>query len=467
MVMPALGLAYLIAAPAPISRRLLHLSGALAVLVVAAGWFVVLTVLWPASSRPYIAGSTDNNFMNLVLGYNGFARVLGRNHPGDTAGFVGGRDVIGTAATDRLSSGVPAHGGFGGQTQGLPRLFSGEFGFEIGWLIPAALLAIVLVSVARGRAPRTDRVRAGVILFGGWMVVDGLVLSFMHGTIHPYYCLSLAPAVAGMFAIGVHEMWRTRASWSGRFGLAAMILAAGVPGWWILDRNSDWYPALRWTILALTGSAAVAVLIATWLPARRWVSATALTAGLIGAIAAPSAYTIATIGHSHRGGGPTVGPGEPDGHGAAMFGQHADNPELDAMLAATDTDWSAAISGSSSAAGLELSTGTAVMAIGGFSGSDPTPTLPQFIDDVTSHRVAYYILPNAHADHTSGGGAGGPNAGPHSAFDKRGHADIEDWVSTHFTPVTVGTATVYDLSGGHKACRRGRSNHHHHRRKRR
>ena len=68
------------------------------------------------------------------------------------------------------------HGGFGGfgdQSQGLSRLFAGEFGFEIGWLLPAALLATVLVVLSRGRAPRTDMVRAAAILFGGWLVVDG------------------------------------------------------------------------------------------------------------------------------------------------------------------------------------------------------------------------------------------------------------------------------------------------------
>ena len=68
MVMPAIGLAYLVVAPTSLRRRLLHLLAALVAFVVSAGWFVVVTLLWPASSRPYIAGSTDNNFMNLVLG---------------------------------------------------------------------------------------------------------------------------------------------------------------------------------------------------------------------------------------------------------------------------------------------------------------------------------------------------------------------------------------------------------------
>ncbi|MGW4249605.1 ArnT family glycosyltransferase, partial [Nocardia sp. NPDC004722] len=86
MVLPALGLAYLIVAPTTLGKRLLHSLSALAALVVSSGWFVVLTILWPADSRPYLAGSKDNTFMDLVLGYNGFARYLGKNHMGGNPG---------------------------------------------------------------------------------------------------------------------------------------------------------------------------------------------------------------------------------------------------------------------------------------------------------------------------------------------------------------------------------------------
>jgi 4-amino-4-deoxy-L-arabinose transferase-like glycosyltransferase len=252
MVMPAIGLVYLIAAPTSVRRRLLQLLGSLVAFLASAGWFVAVTLLWPASTRPYIAGSTDNNFMNLVLGYNGFARVLGRNHP--NAGHTPAAATPAAGAPAAPGPGIASgnHGWSGGpghQASGLARLFSGEFGFEIGWLLPAALLAVVLVLISRGRAPRTDLVRAAAILFGGWLLVDGLVLSYMDGTIHPYYSLSLAPAIAGMFAIGVHEMWSKRATWFGRVGLATLISVTGVWSWWILGRNATWFPALRWAIL--------------------------------------------------------------------------------------------------------------------------------------------------------------------------------------------------------------------------
>ena len=114
------------------------------------------------------------------------------------------------------------------------------------------------------------------------------------------------------------------------------------------------------------------------------------------------------------------------------FGQGVDNPDLDAMLKATHTEWSAATLRSSTAANLELSTDTAVMAIGGFLGSDPVPTLSQFQDDVAQHKVAYYIVMN--------------NRGHGPGWGNRGHADIAKWVTATFSATNVGDATVYNLS---------------------
>jgi hypothetical protein len=169
----------------------------------------------------------------------------------------------------------------------------------------------------------------------------------------------------------------------------------------------------------------------------------AVIAATVVALAGSAAYAIATIGQPHSGGGPSVGPAEvaesnghdggPGGARNKAFGQLDDNPQLDAMLSQTHTDWSAAIARSSAAAGLELQTNTAVMAIGGFSGNDPVPTLSEFQQYVATHRVTYYIVPD---DNHSGG----PGMG------NRGHSDISDWVTANFTPVRVGSDTVYDLT---------------------
>ncbi len=168
---------------------------------------------------------------------------------------------------------------------------------------------MVLVLISRGRAPRTDLIRAAAILFGGWMLVDGLILSYMKTMVHPYYCLSFVPAVAGMFAIGVHEMWCKRESWFGRGGLVAMIGGTGVWSWWILGTQRRLAPGTALGDPGRNGG-------------RRgrppgvvdFRSAPTVCGGVAGGAgpdrrpAGRRAYAFATIGQSHDGGMAVVGP---------------------------------------------------------------------------------------------------------------------------------------------------------------
>ena len=67
-------------------RRLVLLAVGLVAMVVSVGWYVLLVDLWPTDSRPYIGGSTDNSFLDLVLGYNGLGRILGGEGNGGGGG---------------------------------------------------------------------------------------------------------------------------------------------------------------------------------------------------------------------------------------------------------------------------------------------------------------------------------------------------------------------------------------------
>jgi 4-amino-4-deoxy-L-arabinose transferase-like glycosyltransferase len=129
LVLPAFALVYLIAAPTSLRRRIGHVGLATVALVASAGWWVAIVSAWPAGSRPYIGGSTNNSVLNLVFGYNGFSRIFG-----GSAGAGGGTGGGATTAA--------AGSSFGGAT-GLSRLFSSEMGNEISWLLPAALVALV------------------------------------------------------------------------------------------------------------------------------------------------------------------------------------------------------------------------------------------------------------------------------------------------------------------------------------
>jgi hypothetical protein len=449
-----------------------HLLGAAAALIVSAGWYVVLTMLWPSDSRPYMAGSTNNSFMNLVLGYNGFGRVLG-NHGG---GGAPPADCPQPAFVKEIRELIEHHHGgfaaFGGQP-GLTRLFTGEWGFEISFLLPAALVALVIVLISRGRAPRTDPMRAGVIVFGVWMVVNGLVLAEMKQAAHPYYSLSFAPAVAGTFALGVAEMWRRRDT-RGRAGLAVLVAAAGGWGFVLLSRESSFAPPVRWIVLVAT----VVAVVVTATPPRRLggarsrttVTAAGLVLATVAVLGGPAAYSVSAVATAHTGGSPTVshdsfwatifggahntdkgGDHESDQGGfTGPFGSSEPNDDLDALLAKTNTRWAAAINGSSQAANLELNSRKSVMAMGGFTGQDPSPNLTQFQGYVRSHEVGYFIVAASGLGWGGGQSADEEDVNPECNVGwGRGNATtnrVTAWVQKYFTPVTVGGMTVYALT---------------------
>jgi len=106
---------------------------------------------------PYIGGSQDNNLFNLIFGYNGFGRITGSE--------------TGSAASQWGAT-------------GWNRMFLPSFGGQISWLIPGALvLLFATVYVCRDH-PRDDRTRAAALLWGGWLLVTGLLFSFAKDIIH-------------------------------------------------------------------------------------------------------------------------------------------------------------------------------------------------------------------------------------------------------------------------------------------
>src|SRR4051812_6137213 len=121
VVVPAFALAYLVAAPTPLRKRILHLLAAGAAMVVSAGWWIAIVELVPASARPYIGGSQGNSILELTLGYNGLGRITGNE-----VGSVGGGGGPAGAA-----------GGMWGGT-GLTRMFNAEIGGHISWRLPPA-----------------------------------------------------------------------------------------------------------------------------------------------------------------------------------------------------------------------------------------------------------------------------------------------------------------------------------------
>ncbi len=426
LVVPAFALVFLIAAPVGMWKRIGKLLIGAVAMIVPAGAYVALVSLWPADSRPYIGGSTDNNLLQLAFGYNGIERVMGGGGPGG-GGPGGGRNLF-----------------FGGEP-GIYRLFGQSLGTEASWLLPAALIGLLAGLWFTRRSPRTDTVRAGLLLWGGWVVVTGAVFSFMDGTIHPYYTVALAPAIAALVGISARELWRGRQFLTPRILLAAMSAATGIWAFILLDRTPDWLPALRWIVLI--GSVVAASILAVGAHRLGRAAVLLIAAAVLFGAAAPAAYAIETVATAHNGPISTSGPRKGDGFGhpgqggqqrlgapggrGGPWGREANNAALADLVSGLDNRWAAATIGSMSASSLELKTGASIMAIGGFTGGDSSPTLQQFQAYVADHEVRYFIASDR----------GGP-PGHHSSGTA---GEITKWVQQNFTPIDVGGTTVYEL----------------------
>ena len=451
VVVPAFALAYLIAAPTPLRKRIVHLLAAGAALVLSAGWWIAIVELVPASARPYIGGSQTNSILELTLGYNGLGRITGNE-----VGSVGGGGAGNTA------------GSMWGAT-GLTRMFDSEIGGQISWLIPSALILLVVGLWARGRMPRTDTRRAAYIVWGGWLLITGLTFSLMAGIFHAYYTIALAPAIGALVGMGGKEAWERRHGSLGSVALAAATAAAAVWSFILLSRTPDWFPWLRFGVLIVGMAAAFLLLVVVRL--HRRAVPLVLTAALAAGLAGPAAYTLSTVSTPHTGSIPTAGPagqggmgrmggpggfpggaragtvpggtapggmpnGAPGGGAGGMGGLlDASTPSTE-VVAALSADpgsytWVAAAIGSQNAAGLQLATELPVMAIGGFNGSDPSPTPAQFQALVKAGRIHYFA---------AGSGRGGPGGGAGTS------SAITSWVTSSYTPVTIGGSTFYDLT---------------------
>ena len=126
------------------------------------------------------------------------------------------------------------------------------------------------------------------------------------------------------------------------------------------------------------------------------------------------------------------------------------NSGLVALLKSAPTKWSAATISGSSAASLELASGTGVLGIGGFMGSDPYPTLDQFKAYLASGQIRYFVAGPIFDGRFGGGLPGGDGGdldrGRPGEFVKGTSTQISQWVKENFTPITIDGQTIYNLS---------------------
>jgi 4-amino-4-deoxy-L-arabinose transferase-like glycosyltransferase len=445
LVLPGFALVFGFSANTTLRRRIVGLGLAFATVVVASGWWVAIEELLPSGGKPFIGGSTSGSALDLIFGYDGLGRIFGASGPGGGAG--GG-------------------GGFSGDV-GLFRLFNDQLFGEIAWLIPLALVCLVVGLFQRRWAPRTDLGLAGYLVWGGWFVVTAIVFSYMSGIIHSYYAVALAPAIAALVGAGLVDLWRTRFRvWLGGIAVGLACLGSAWFGATLLDRTPTFAPGLGAVAILLAG-VALLVLLAASLPrladnaAVKRVAVGAAALGVCATLLAPAAYALDTTGIAYGGGDPHPGPGAVSsgfggGQGAfgggigapngglpgggsggsgGLGGNASDSALLDYLVANRGTaTWIVAANSAQEAGSIEIATGLPVMAMGGFTGSDPAPTLDQLKSYIASGKLRFVLA--------SGGGLGGGGFGGSDSSDRT------TWVTSNCKAVTYGgSAGLYDCAG--------------------
>ena len=414
LVVPGIAVTYLAFAPVSWARRILHGAGAALSAVIAAGWWIVLAET--SAAAPYYGQTTTGSFIDYVLGVNGLDRVSG-------GGIGGGPDP------------------FGG-TGGWGRLFNFEVGDQVSWLIPIAMCGAA--AALWGWRASGHRQRASWVMWITVFVTHLMVFSLVSGVFHPYYSLTMVPAIAALGGAGSVEGWRAfRAREASGWLLPVGIVGTGLWSWALLARESGFAsglgPAIGW------GAVGAGALLVVFRAGVSGAGRLALAVAIAVAVAGPAAYAFASIGADYSGGDPKAGPGETgipaargDGHPTAAGGVSdapvpvgypddrppqrvpgGDAPGPDEIGSRTpqgpppgaargtvddvlieyleaqygEETWLTATVGSQTAAAIILSTGEAVMAMGGFSGGDPTPGSEELAGYVTSGELRFVLLP--------------------------------------------------------------------------
>ncbi len=532
LVVPGLGLGYLVCAPGSLARRAAQLLAAgVVLLLVSASWSLVVE-LTPASHRPFVGGSVNNTERDLTFGYNGFGRVEGQvGGPGripvvfkhGSLAHIEREALRAHAAQGRASGAAPpspaSPGGganahpasprarvgivpatapkkatlskylpngrlrypvaFGGPTGPL-RLLEEGLGGQAGWMLPFALVGLIALALwsigvppqgddgreagderldagegrsesdgdrsrARDGAPkwsgeRRDPRLAGLIVLGGWFLVEAVVLSLSKGIVHPYYLSALGPGTAAMVGGGAVAFVAPGARRGLRLALVPIAVAGAVAAQLTLlgyDHYMHWF----WPVLIVGATVGVAAVLAL----RRFTrQAMALTLGLL--LLAPAAYAATTWRFAVEGTFPAAGP-----HAAAAVGPLGLSPKsmrvTRALLEYVDAHhpgkrWSVLTEASDTAAPMIL-LGHDAGAMGGYSGNDPALNGPGLARLVAGGQARYVVLGGAYAER-------GGNAASTAVIEACRAIPALAWQPR---PVNPNALLLYDCAGRERELR--------------
>lgn len=367
---------------------------------------------------------------------------------------------------------------FGGPVGPL-RLFEAGLGGQAGWMLPFALvglLALALWSLGAGSQTDDGRVQrnagepetsdrrpeagwdgshvhdggasreggrrdprlAGLIVLGGWFLVEAAVLSLSKGIVHPYYLSALGPGTAAMVGGGAVAFVAPGAHRRLRLALLPVAVAGAVAAQLTLlgyDHYLHWF---RPVLIVGAAVGAIAVLVS-----RRWLrQAMMLTLGLL--LLAPAVYAATTWRFAVEGTFPAAGP-----RAAGAAGPLGETPTsmrvTRALLAYVDARhpsarWNVLTEASDTAAPMLL-LGHAAGAMGGYSGNDPALNGPGLARLVARGQARYVVLGGAYAER-------GGNAASNAVIESCRVIPAAAWQPR---PVNPNALLLYDCAGRERA----------------
>jgi 4-amino-4-deoxy-L-arabinose transferase-like glycosyltransferase len=411
LIIPTFVLLYFFTSPQRWRTKIWHLAFAMLVLLaVSLSWSIAVDRT-PLAQRPFVGSSKVNSELHLAFGYNGIHRLFRPSSP---------RLVpTGKIPLKHLFPGKTAttpQNPFSGGVDGFPspmRLFNNQLAGQISWLLPLALIGIIVfLWHIKGYALR-DKPFQGIVLWGTWFLTVGTFFSVSSFEI--YYMVMLAPAICALVGIGVATLWHEYRSMSIR-GLilpSALLITAVAqlhflspfPAW----RNSE----LPLTIFTIVSIVALFLFI---LYALKKVSVSPLsilltTVGMIALLLAPTLWTVLPILGNYNSAFPVADPygtTTPSFASTQMLTTDPPQNETSTSIILSPTDLTllrflAAHEGNarylyatttvnySEAAIIE--TGKGVMTMGGYAGVDQILTRAKLIDLVQHGVVRYFLLP--------------------------------------------------------------------------
>lgn len=423
LIVPAVLATYLVFARQSFSRRTINLAYCAAAAVISGGWWLLLIHLTDASSRPFVGGSSTNSAAELTLGYNGLERITGQ-------------DVSSTPAAGEWASAMTL-------PQGLQRFLEPGFTGQFGWFLPLAIAGTIVVLIQIPRRLGKPDERAFLVFNVLWLIVALLTVAFMSGIVHPYYGLTAVPPMCILAGWWLRTYVRATPAWPLRSLAVATFLASALMAYVSAARSTDDFPGLPMVLLLVWALAIAFSALRLPHPQFRRISSFWLALTLL---LGPVVWSLNTVLTGHIGASVSAGPAalgtKFDDPGRQQLGKDAspnsaslmlgDIPALGVIskLSNAYSTWSAAIVGSESAANYQLASRRPVMALGGFNGSDPFPTLEEFTKLVDERQIGALVVQNL----------------PPVAAEGRGEAArIVAWVRSHYRAQVIDGAEYYDL----------------------